>query len=632
MSVVNSNPVEDWMNKLTITIPVSPVHGKAFFGKYDFYLHEIVCDNIMMTTFNVALAHNSVVDVNVEGFSLDCIVPNYNISLWKLFMLQGEAVMSIRNGVMMERLKLLTYQSLDCSTDFDLRITLSNIKQLPESILTFVVNLLMSMMRHEIDSFVCQFLNQTMLQSVKTSSSLFIPKQNSIKTSNIVIIVISVAIVFVSSVLYVIDRWTKKRPLQENSSYILSARYIIPAVLLLNMLCFVHSNINVGAEITAKVYGLVDITTAPIFEFSLGNTMTLMWQAKAYSLGILICVFSGIWTYLKLILMMICWICPVPYEHCERILIALDSLGKLSMLDSFVLVLFLVAFHFKISLLSVIDVNVLVTPGLGFYTFLLATITSLICTHTLLFYHRKHVTPPNNKNCKISISNCVYGGYVCTLFGKLLVTFLLLVTIVLIIVGIWINSFVFKFEGLASWFLEHSVRTYSWITLLNNIPESVECSTNVGIRWIQFVIYSVTVVIPLLHIGLMLVLWWVPLNKKYLKYLFHVAEVSCSWSSLEVVVISLAAAVFEIEKFTTFIIGDKCDTINKIIGEECFVVVAELKNGFWVMTAACIITIASSQIVLRCCHYVVYEKSNYGVHEKFVSFLKLLSVIQKKVK
>lgn len=83
--------------------------------------------------------------------------------------------------------------------------------------------------------------------------------------------------------------------------------------------------------------------------FTLIGTVTDMWKSEIYFLAILIAVFSGIWPYVKLILLIICWCTDakrISYKTRERILIIIDSLGKWSMLDTYVMVMMIVAFRF----------------------------------------------------------------------------------------------------------------------------------------------------------------------------------------------------------------------------------------------------------------------------------------------
>eukprot|EP01084_Bolivina_argentea_P220618 373868_1 len=64
-----------------------------------------------------------------------------------------------------------------------------------------------------------------------------------------------------------------------------------------------------------------------IFQFSLVSAVSDFWQAKAYGLAILIAAFSGVWPYIKLFMLMVCWLQPMKQENREAVIIFLDQMG-----------------------------------------------------------------------------------------------------------------------------------------------------------------------------------------------------------------------------------------------------------------------------------------------------------------
>lgn len=77
----------------------------------------------------------------------------------------------------------------------------------------------------------------------------------------------------------------------------------------------------------------------------------------------------------------------------EALLIVLEALGKWSLIDFFVMILFLCAFYLQLAIGPSILVDVTVKPGWGFYSFLLATMISLGLSHIILTCHRLIVEP-----------------------------------------------------------------------------------------------------------------------------------------------------------------------------------------------------------------------------------------------
>ena len=62
-----------------------------------------------------------------------------------------------------------------------------------------------------------------------------------------------------------------------------------------------------------------------------------------YVLSILVAVLSGAWPYLKLLVMLLAWLLPpsvLSPARRESMLLAIDALGKWSLFDTFIMILF----------------------------------------------------------------------------------------------------------------------------------------------------------------------------------------------------------------------------------------------------------------------------------------------------
>lgn len=132
----------------------------------------------------------------------------------------------------------------------------------------------------------------------------------------------------------------------------------------------------------------------PIKEFTLAGSVSDMWHAGVYPLSLLIAVFSGAWPYIKLILMLITWTLresKLSFVMRERILQVLDTMGKWSLIDSYILVMMEVAFRFQIKGTSgkaSAGFDIVVTPDWGVTSFILGTLISLVITHLIIHHHR----------------------------------------------------------------------------------------------------------------------------------------------------------------------------------------------------------------------------------------------------
>jgi hypothetical protein len=166
----------------------------------------------------------------------------------------------------------------------------------------------------------------------------------------------------------------------------------------------------------SKFIFLPNVMTPPLFysflflnphfrqKLSFSSEIFLTRAPGVYPLAILVAVLSGFWPYAKLVLMLICWVMPqrlFSFKMRENCLMVLDALGKWSLIDAYVLIMMLVAFRFRLSAPAVSEValDIFVQPHWGFYTFLAATMVSLILSHVILHFHRTS-TPPVDETVK----------------------------------------------------------------------------------------------------------------------------------------------------------------------------------------------------------------------------------------
>ena len=335
-----------------------------------------------------------------------------------------------------------------------------------------------------------------------------------------------------------------------------AVKYGFPVVIALAFILFFASNLSIGASVDLQVSranGKHVTSLINIYAFSLISTMREMINAGVYMLMLLILFCSGIWPYVKLVLMMASWIAStrrLPPVKREKILYLLDSLGKFSLIDCYVLVLMMVAFRYNLDVEGVGSLNVYVTPKFGFYSFLFATIISLISGHLMLFFHRKTMIPsiPVYSGRYESLSKHVFddksgrGLVKLTKRFRRAIILTWFITLVLISVGVGLKSFHFKFNGVAGTALgEDSVRSFSLVSIGEHIPQSVhqDSSSNFGIVWIQICYFFFALIMPLLCLLSLLVLFLVPMKLKQQQKVFVFAEITNAWSAIEVFVIAI---------------------------------------------------------------------------------------------
>jgi hypothetical protein len=90
-----------------------------------------------------------------------------------------------------------------------------------------------------------------------------------------------------------------------------TVRMLMPVVLVSNIGLFLAAHLCIGAApglmltIGGRVWDL-----GPIFNFSLGNSVHDMWFAGVYLMALLVATLSGAWVYVKILMMLACWVLP----------------------------------------------------------------------------------------------------------------------------------------------------------------------------------------------------------------------------------------------------------------------------------------------------------------------------------
>jgi hypothetical protein len=416
----------------------------------------------------------------------------------------------------------------------------------------------------------------------------------------------------------------------------LFVRLLMPFLLFVNISMFFSSNSSIGASVFAK-FSIGDdklVSLPSMFDFGLINSIHDMYEAKAYFLAGLIAVMSCAWPYLKLVLMVITWILPssiLGKKKREGILKLLDALGKWSLVDSFVMILMLVAFHIAISFPTVssqvkapLTIFLYVYPAYGFVTLMIGTIVSLTLSHVILAIDR-YVDESFESDNDAPEEKIALLNFCKTSWLKPFIAIILLATLGTLVSGLYFKSFSFDFVGLAGWAMtlldqEHK-NEYSVIDLGVKIPGAAEFPNSFGIRFTQVLYIIVSIVMPVLHTISLFILWVLPMTRKAQTFLYKACEIMYAWSCLDVFVISILAAVMEISQFARFMVGDKCDLIDPIVKmffadeelitghETCFDVITILLKGSWLLFAAAIFHDTATIIVNKVAGKALEERS-----------------------
>jgi len=274
-----------------------------------------------------------------------------------------------------------------------------------------------------------------------------------------------------------------------------------------------------------------------------------------------------------------------------------------------------------------VDIDVYVNPQSGFYCFLMATISSIVLGHVVLFFHRHTCktselpdTGPFQAMGKHVFQGAENRQVRFSRRGILFIYTIILLTGALIGVGITLKSFEFQFYGLAGLVLEDPDRSYSLLTIGHEIPTSVQNAHSIGSTFIQICYFFFGVITPYTFLILTFLMFKVPMQVRSQKFIFAIIEIAFAWSALEVFLISMVAGLAEISDIASYIVGDLCDDLDKFLEnsdffdmvldghDTCFDVEAHLHGSSWVLILGVIVNLIVTFYLIRIMHQALDER------------------------
>eukprot|EP00941_MAST-03F_sp_MAST-3F-sp1_P002101 g2101.t1 len=181
-------------------------------------------------------------------------------------------------------------------------------------------------------------------------------------------------------------------------------KYFVPFMIAVNVYAFYLSHVEKMGSVRVDIA----IISARLFDqfgpmdFSIIQALDILFKTKTWPLFALILVFSVLWPYLKLILMLYCWFAPpgcMSHKSRGGTLVSLDMLGKWSLVDIYIILMFMIAFNVEVlspTSLEIFPKNLwyakaVVKPDVGLYFFLFGVVGSLVTCHFALHSHRDAV-------------------------------------------------------------------------------------------------------------------------------------------------------------------------------------------------------------------------------------------------
>jgi len=416
-------------------------------------------------------------------------------------------------------------------------------------------------------------------------------------------------------------------------------RFGLPVLDLALICLFMASNSQVGSSVHVSLLAnsqpVVQLPSA--YDCSLLSSIKDMIHGGAYLLAFVVITWSGMWPYVKLLMMQWCWFVPtrVVSAHTRLSWLEfLDSWGKWSLIDVFVMVIFMVAFKFDIktddevlpTIASIFNeagvagrFSVYVHANFGFHLFIGATLGSVGVGHVMTAMHRyahelgeyskAAVAGERERLCNVLKPKGDVSGFIFV-WGPIVG---MGSSLALVVVGIWVDAFAFNFEGVAGYILgEKRMRPFSVISLGLAIQSASPDHTESGIVFLTIVYFFFTCLVVLAYYSILIVLWCAPLSPRLHTHFFVAAQVLNGFSGLEVFVVAILVAYIEIQRFALSIVGGKCDVIDQVLvglpfatsipgAKTCFDVMPKLEAGFWILAIATFISsFVGRDMIARC--------------------------------
>lgn len=320
-----------------------------------------------------------------------------------------------------------------------------------------------------------------------------------------------------------------------------------------------------------------------------------MWSSDARELAVFLAIFSVFWPYIKQLTTMVVWFSPpkfVSVSRRESILISLDSLGKWSFVDIFVLIMTLVGF--KVAVMSptggffdtldlltdfegLYALNLYVVPCWGLYSNMIAQIVSQLSSHYVLHCHRKIVSDcltlnqadtnlPNDGTVQTNTVKQALSQHMFASAGSIRKNVLRAVNVVLLVTtfaiaglylsGLFLPNFSIESYGILGVMMElgdnvpAAVKDYDILGVTNELVEQAKftgvTSDYIGQVALSVVVVFTVLIVPLLLLLLLLYRWFVPMDEKSRWRNFILIETLSAWQYSEVFVLSIVVAAWQL--------------------------------------------------------------------------------------
>eukprot|EP01084_Bolivina_argentea_P162595 282955_1 len=396
-------------------------------------------------------------------------------------------------------------------------------------------------------------------------------------------------------------------------------------------------------------YELTDEYTLQVFSITIPSSIRDFWNSKAYELAIVIAVASLIWPYIKLIILLIVWLCKLHQNLRTRLILFIDQAGKWSYMDLCASVIITVVFyvHASIKLKDIdVDIHIVCEPDLGIVTFVIANLLSMAYSHMFIFWDQKygykhhvevwteqqmlgtqvneesveyiHIQPEHERKKRKYKVTGEYDSFhraeihlwrqnnnyniFATLYRprsmcEVLFFSLYLVSLVavlwLIIESVFTVCAIFEVQGAVGAVIGSpaNVRQYNTIQNASALPTS---TNKYHSALFLCVCYWITIIVcPILTQMVLLLIWFAPMKHKYFVFLLKSIWFVQAWNAFDVFFVGTISGAIEMNVVSQWIIDStypkwcgEDGIISNELGMGCFNVEGTITRGTWMIGIA----------------------------------------------
>ncbi|KAL3925115.1 MAG: hypothetical protein SGILL_000620 [Bacillariaceae sp.] len=457
-------------------------------------------------------------------------------------------------------------------------------------------------------------------------------------------------------------------------------RWSMPLIILGNIGLFLSGHLSLGAtvNIEANIAGET-ITVEDFYQFSVARSTIDIWNAGGKALALLILIFSGIWPYTKQLITLVVWFLPTKVLSVSKrgsILLWMDWLAKWSMVDIFVIIVTIAAFRVSIQSPGVgwlpeefYSIDLLVIPMWGLYSNMIAQLVSQISSHFILHYHRKivnHATtsfkhrhqlvaapglhgmlgntkvlqeasshlltnktplkahkfgrPHRGDDQMLTVKNWV--GYLLVLSALcvvgLVVTGCILPSLATEIFGV-IGLAVESGQNMEAARTEHSVFTI--VALLMDEAKFLDtANAYIGLGVLCCLFLFTVLVVPIVQTMTLLRQWFSPMTMSQRTRNSIVNETLQAWQYVEVYLISLFVACWQLGPISEFMFNTSCEGFNGAFAQlaqngliknedaQCFSVEGYIEPGSIILAVAAVLLALLNTFVGKACRQYFWDQ------------------------